>query len=39
MTEIFVGIYFLIATILSYLMHFVSTLGVGALSFKSVLNT
>ena len=34
----FVDIYFLIASILSYLMQLVSTLGVRALSFTSVLN-
>ena len=39
MPPIFVDIYFLKASMLSYLMQLVSTLAVGALSFNSVLNT
>ena len=35
---IFVAIYFLIASIQSYLMQLVSTLAVGALLFQSMLN-
>ena len=35
---IFVAIYFLIASILSYFMQLVSTLAVGALLFQSMLN-
>ena len=39
MPGIFVDIYFLIASILSYLMKLVSTMAVGALSCHIVLNT
>ena len=38
-SRIFVDIYFLKTSILSYLIQRVSTLAVGALSFKRVLNT
>ena len=39
MPGIFVDIYFLITSLLSYLILLVSTLAVGALSFQRVLNT
>ena len=39
MSGIFVDIYFLIASILSYAMQLVSTLVVRALSFQSMFNT